>query len=319
MIFRRFTYLGSRGFPTTILSGIDIALWDLKGKALGRPIYDLLGGKMRDDVRLYANTWFGGCSTPDEFHRAAKRVIESGHDAVKLDPFLEMQPFHTMYQDGQISPDGEALGYDIVAAVRDAVGRNVELLIGAHGHYNVPVAVRLANRLYDESGIGWFEEPLPPEGIDGLRSVRQQVRAPLCVGERLFTRWDFLQLLHDGLTDYIVPDVTWVGGISEMKKIATLAEAYYVPISPHNAQGPGQILAGAHISMSVPNFYRLGHAVEVKAGYNRFLKEPIRFEGNVLKLNGKPGLGIDLIAAIVPTPTPATISISISWIVGPGF
>ena len=293
-MFRRYTYLGSRGFPTTVISGIDIALWDIKGKALGKPVYDLLGGKMRENVRLYANGWFGGCSTPEQYAAAAKRVVAKGHDAVKLDPFLEMAPFHTMYQDGQISAAGENLGCNIVKAIREAVGPDIEILIDAHGHYNVPVAVRLANRLYDESKIAWFEEPLPPEGIDGMISVRKQVRAPICVGERLFTRWDFLPYFHNGLTDYVMPDVTWTGGISELKKIATMAEAYYIPISPHNAQGPGQILAGAHVSMTVPNFYRLEHAVEFIPGYNEFLQEPLNFHDNKLDLPTKPGLGIDL-------------------------
>jgi galactonate dehydratase len=243
---------------------------------------------------MYANAWFGGCSTPEDYYEAAKRTVAEGHDAMKMDPFLEMQPYHTMYQDGQISAEGENLGCDITAAVRDAVGPDVEVLIDAHGHYNVKTAVRLANRLYDESKIDWFEEPLPPEGIEALRSVRQQMRAPICLGERLFTRWDYSQILHEGLTDFIMPDVTWTGGISELKKIATMAETYYIPISPHNAQGPGQILGGAHVSMSTPNFYRLEHALDFKAGYDHFLQEPLNWQGNKLILSDKPGLGIDL-------------------------
>ncbi|MEX0761166.1 MAG: mandelate racemase/muconate lactonizing enzyme family protein [Dehalococcoidia bacterium] len=293
-LYRRYSYLGSRGFPTTIISGIDIALWDIKGKTLGRPVYDLLGGKFRDSVRLYANGWFGGCSTPEQYAAAAKKVVDAGHDAVKLDPFLEMAPFHTMYVTGQISADGEQFGCDIVSAIRETVGPKVEILIDAHGHYNVPVAIRLANRLFDESNIGWFEEPLPPESFDALRSVREHTRAPICVGERLFTRFDFLPVFQQRLTDYIMPDVVWTGGISELKKIATMAEAYYIPISPHNAQGPGQILAGAHVSMTVPNFYRLEHATGFIPAYNYFLQEPLNFHGNELTLNGRPGLGIDL-------------------------
>ena len=293
-IFRKYNYIGSRGFPTTILSGVDIALWDIKGKALGRPVYDLLGGKIRDDIRLYANGWFGGCSTPEQYAAAAKRTVAEGHDALKFDPFLEMGPRHTDYIDGNISADGEDLGCDITKAVREAVGPKVEVLIDAHGHYNVPNAVRIANRLFDESQIGWFEEPLPPESFKALKSVREQTRAPICVGERLFTRWDFVPVFEDGLADYIMPDVTWTGGISELKKIATMAEAYYIPISPHNAQGPGQILAGAHTMMGVPNFYRLEHATGFKPAYDSVLQEPLQWEGNKLKLWDRPGLGVDL-------------------------
>lgn len=293
-LYRKYSYLGSRGFPTTILSGIDIALWDLKGKALGRPVYDLLGGKLRNDLRLYANGWFGGCTTPEQYADAARKTVEAGHDALKMDPFLEMAPAHTDYIDGQISADGEDLGCDITKAVREAVGPKVEVLIDAHGHYNVPTAVRLANRLFDESKIGWFEEPLPPESFKGLKSVREQTRAPICVGERLFTRFDFLPVLEDGLADYLMPDVTWTGGISELKKISTMAEAYYTPVSPHNAQGPGQILAGAHTAITVPNFYRLEHAISFKPAYDSFLQEPLQWEGNRLKLWDRPGLGVDL-------------------------
>ena len=124
--------------------------------------------------------------------------------------------------------------------------------------------------------------------------MREQVRAPLCVGERLFTRFEFVPIFEQRLADYVMPDVVWTGGISELKKIATLAEAYYVPISPHNAQGPGQILAGAHVSMTVPNFYRLEHAISCKAAYDSFLQSPLSWRGNVLELGDAPGLGVDL-------------------------
>ena len=152
-LYRRYTYMGSRGLPTSAISGIDIALWDIKGKALGKPIYDLLGGSFRDEVRLYANGYFAGCTTPEEYGEAAKRVKESGHEALKLDPFLEMRPYHTAYQTGQISQEGEQFGYDIVRATREAVGPNFDILIDAHGHYNVPVAIRIANNLYEQSRI----------------------------------------------------------------------------------------------------------------------------------------------------------------------
>ena len=293
-LYRRYTYLGSRGLPTTAISGVDIALWDIKGKALGKPIYELIGGKFRDEVRLYANGWFTDCETPDDYHAAAKKVVESGHEAMKLDPFLEMRPFHTHYQTGQISQDGEQLGYDIIAAVRDAVGPQTEILIDAHGHYNVPTAIRLANNLYEQSRIEWFEEPLPPEGFDGLATVRAHTQPNLCVGERLFTRWDFLPVFHRNLADYIMPDIVWTGGISEIRKIATMAEAYYIPISPHNAMGSLQIVAGAHVSMATVNFYRLEHSIASIPGYNAMLEEPINFYDQYIKVSGKPGLGVDV-------------------------
>jgi galactonate dehydratase len=292
-VFRKAAYLGPRGLPTAVASGIDIALWDIKGKATGRPIYDLLGGKLRDTIRLYANGWFTGCSTPAEYAAAAKRTVEGGHTALKCDPFLEMRPYHTGYVTGQISPEGEDLGVNIIAAMREAVGPSVEILIDAHGHYNVPTAVRLARRL-EPSRIGWFEEPTPPESIPALRSVREQVNVPLCVGERLYTRWDFLPILEQRLVDYIMPDVVWTGGISELMRIATLAEAYHVPVSPHNAMGPLQIVAGAHAMMTIPNFYRLEHSVSRIPSYQNCLDRPIEFVGDSLRLPDRPGLGFEL-------------------------
>lgn len=292
-LFRKTAYLGPRGLPSAVVSGIDIALWDLKGKALGRPVYDLLGGKVRPSVPLYANGWFMGCETPEQYAAAVRPVIADGHRAVKLDPFLEMRPFHTRFLAGQITAAGEQRGVDVVAAVRDAIGPDVELLIDAHGHYTVPTAVRLAMRL-EPYRIGWFEEPVPPESPQALKAVREQVSVPICVGERLYTRWDFVPIFEGGLADFVMPDVVWTGGISELVRIATMSEAYHVPISPHNAMGPLQIAAGAHVSMTVPNFYRLEHSVSFIPSYQACLREKLAFDGEQLRVSDRPGLGHNL-------------------------
>jgi galactonate dehydratase len=212
---------------------------------------------------------------------------------VKCDPFLEMNQYHTGYLSGQISPEGEDFGVNVIAAMREAVGPNIGILLDAHGHYNVPTAVRICRRL-EPYTIGWFEEPTPPESIQALKAVREQVSVPICVGERLYTRHDFLPLLEQRLTDYIMPDVVWTGGISELLRIATLAEAYHVPISPHDAMGPLQVLAGAHTMMTVPNLYRLEHNIANYGNYNTFLDHPLDFRGDRLFLSDRPGLGVDL-------------------------
>ena len=166
----------------------------------------------------------------------------------------------------------------------------------AHDLTSAPLLVRicvLANRLA-EYDITWFEEPCPPESYDALESVRNQVKAPICVGERLYTRYEFLPVLNRHLTDYIMPDVTWTGGISELKKIATLAETYYIPISPHDASGPVNLMAGAQVSITTPNFYKL-EARRVKLDfYNAFLEEPLKVEGDKLIVPETPGLGVRL-------------------------
>ena len=294
--YRRFSYLGARGFGTSLTAAFDTALWDIKGKVAGLPVYDLLGGRFREPVRLYCNVWFPGCATPEQYAAAAREnVIGRGHQACKLDPFLEMVPFHTMYQDGQISAAGEQLGYDIVAAVREAVGPQHEILIDAHGHYNVPTAIRLANNLFEQSNIAWFEEPVPPESYDALREVREHTAAPICVGERLFTRYDFIPVFRDRLADFIMPDVIWTGGISEARKIATMAESYYIPVAPHVVPGgPIELISAAHVVSSIPNFYRLEHSQAHIPTHGELLEEPYVIEDGHLHLSGKPGLGIEL-------------------------
>ena len=291
-LFRAFTYVGSRGAASAITSGIDIALWDIRGKALGLPVYKLLGGEVRERIELYTSP--PDPETPERAAADAKQIVASGHRALKLDPFLEgMIETFTAYMDGQISPQAEEKGIEIVAAIREAVGPQVEVLIDAHGLYNVPTAVRLANRLA-RYNIHWFEEPVPPESYHALEQVRDQVSVPICVGERLFTRFDFVPIFERNLADFVMPDVTWTGGISELKKIAVMAEAYYVPVSPHDAGGPINILAGAHVVMTVPNLYKLETGNYRLDGYNPMIDRPLDVREGHLYLSDRPGLGVEL-------------------------
>ena len=158
----------------------------------------------------------------------------------------------------------------------------------------MPTAIRLCRSLEEAGDIDWFEEPVPPESYDALAQVRDKVNAAISVGERAHTKWDFVQLLERRLTDYIMPDVTWTGGISEMKKIATLAEAYYVPISPHDAGGPINVLAGAHVMMTVPNFYKLETSRWDLSGYNELMHTRIDNSNGAIKLPRVPGIGIEM-------------------------
>ena len=284
-------YLGTRGMTTAVVSGIDIALWDIRGKALGLPIYQLLGGKVRDNIPLYTHPRRG--STIEESAQHARDAVAVGYTAMKTDPFFEeMGKYQAAYLHGQISPQGEQKGVDIIAAMRDAVGPEVEILIDAHGLYNVPTAIRLAQRLAPYN-ITWFEEPVPPESYHALKQVREQVPTRICVGERLHTRFEFIPIFENHLADFIMPDVTWTGGISELKKISTMAEAYYVPVSPHDASGPVNVMAGAHVMMTVPNFYRLETSLVGVERYDVFLKTPLDIREGVLHVSDRPGLGIE--------------------------
>ena len=157
----------------------------------------------------------------------------------------------------------------------------------------MPTAIRLANRLAPFN-ITWFEEPVPPESYHALRQVRDQVRTRICVGERLHTRFEFVPVLEQRLADFIMPDVTWTGGISELKKIATLAEAYYIPVSPHDASGPLNVLAGAHVMMTVPNFYKLETIRSRMTSYDVFIDTPLDTRDGHLHLPARPGLGVEM-------------------------
>lgn len=294
-VFRAFTYMGSRGAACEVLSALDIALWDIRGKVLGVPVYELLGGPVRSTISLYTHPDQSKFGTPEGVAEEIGRIIESGHTALKFDPFPHPagRTANDRYLDGQLSKADERQAVELTERVRAAAGPDTEILIDAHARFNVPTAVRLCRSLFEAAGIDWFEEPVPPESYHALRQVRDQVPAAISVGERLHTRWEFIPVLENRLADFVMPDVTWTGGISELKKIATLAEAYYVPISPHDASGPVNVVAGAHVMMTVPNFYRVEtHRFDL-SHYNGILTEPLDNSGGELKLSGKPGLGID--------------------------
>ena len=292
-IFRTYTYMGSRGAVTSVISGIDIALWDIRGKVAGRPVYDLLGGPVRDRISLYAHP--NGGTSIEEIARGAKAIADFGHTALKTDPFplTKKEGTYFGYLSGEVDAATENAGIEKVAAIREAVGPDVEILIDAHGRFDVPTAVRLATRLA-EYDIGWFEEPVPPESYAALKQVRSEVPVPICVGERLFTRFDFLPVLQEGLADYLMPDVTWTGGITELRKISSLAETFYIPVSPHDASGPVNVLAGAHAMMTVPNFYRLETMRADLGAYGAFIDHPLDIRDGCLHLSERPGLGIEL-------------------------
>jgi galactonate dehydratase len=291
-LFRAFTYVGTRGATTAMVSGIDIALWDLKAQTLGVPIYELLGGRVRETIPVY--THFLYANTVEQMVENAAGEVARGSRAIKTDPFMAAGGLSNVtYIDGQIERSVENTGVAMIAGIRDAVGPDIEVLIDAHALYNVPTAIRLANRLAPFA-ITWFEEPCPPESYDALEQVRAQVPTRISVGERLYTRFEFLPVLNRHLTDYVMPDVTWTGGISELKKIATLAEIFYIPISPHDASGPINVMAGAQVMMSVPNFYRLEARRINMDFYNAFLEEPLEVRNGALHVPRRPGLGVRL-------------------------
>ncbi len=291
-IFRGMTYVGTRGATSAAISGIDIALWDIRGKALNHPVYKLLGGAVRDKIALYCHP--PEPESPEHITESVKEIVASGHRAFKMDPMMHnLHVGNASFLDGEISAEAENAAMDIVAAAREAAGPDIEILIDAHGMYNVPTAIRLANQMA-EWDIFWFEEPVPAESWKALKQVKEQITPLVSVGERLHTRWEFVPIFENGLADYIMPDVTWTGGITELKKIATMAEAYYVPISPHDASGPINVMSGAQVMMTVPNFYKLETSRYDLSGYDVMIDHPLDIREGDLYVTERPGIGVNL-------------------------
>ncbi|MBS0643344.1 MAG: mandelate racemase/muconate lactonizing enzyme family protein [Proteobacteria bacterium] len=295
-VFRSFTYMGSRGATSQVVSGVDIALWDIRGKVLGLPIYELLGGRVRDEILLYTHPDQSRFTTRQGVEAEIRAILDSGHTALKFDPF----PHHGRawmnddYLDGGMSRRGEAEAAELTALIREICGPEIEILIDAHGRFNVPTAIRLCRRLEDAGQIDWFEEPVPVESYSALQQVREAVDAAITVGERLHTRWEFVPVFESRLADYVMPDVTWAGGITELKKISTMAEAYYIPVSPHDASGPINVVAGAQVMMTVPNFYWLETSRWDLGKYNEMIETPLDNAGGSLRLPQRPGLGLEM-------------------------
>lgn len=295
-VFRSFTYMGSRGAAVECVSAIDIALWDIRGKVLDQPIYELLGGPVRDEVMLYTHPDQSKFTTKEGVIAEIQDIVKSGHTALKFDPFPYQgdREQRDGYLDGSMTKQDEREAAELTALIRETAGPDIEVLIDAHGRFDVPTAIRLCRSLEEAGNIDWFEEPVPPESLNALKQVRDKVSAPISVGERAHTRWDFVPILENKLADYIMPDVTWTGGISELKKIATQCEAYYIPISPHDASGPINVVAGAQVMMTVPNFYKLETSRWDLSGYNSYIKTPLDNSNGSLKLSRAPGLGLEM-------------------------
>lgn len=224
------------------ISGIEIALWDIKGKAFNAPVWQLLGGQMRDRIWTYGR--FDG-ATPELAVEHALREVETGLTALKGDPFGHQGLF--------ISSEAERDAIAKVKAVREAVGDDVELLVEVHGRLSPSSAIRIGHAL-EEFRPYVYEEPVPPQNIDAMAKVAEAVNIPLATGERLYTKWGFVELLEKQIVALIQPDVCHAGGISELKKIAAMAEAYYVGFQPHNPYGPVNTMAAIQVDVCTTNF-----------------------------------------------------------------
>jgi len=282
---RRDSYWRDGPVLMSALSAVEMALWDIKGKVLGVPVYQLLGGKVRDTVPCYANGWVAGAKKPQEFAEKARAVVDMGFEYLKWDPF------GSSYM--HLGPQEFRAAMDCVRAVAEAVGDRALLLIEGHGRFTIQTAVRVGRAL-GEFNVEWFEEPIAPYDNDGLAQVKSRIDVPVAAGERLYGRWDFRDFLQGRCADVIQPDVSHAGGLMEMKKIAAMAECYDVPICPHNPSGPVANAATLQLAACVPNFYLLETMVR-DVPYRRAISdERVVLTNGCMQIGDRPGLGIDI-------------------------
>ncbi len=276
-----------RGGPVLMsaLSAVETALWDTLGKYLGVPIYQLLGGRANDKVRIYVNGWFSGAREPYEFAEKAKIAVGRGVTALKWDPFGKNYL--------EISNNELDKAMRCVSAVRQAVGNEVDLLIEGHGRFNIPTSIKIAKELEQFKPM-FFEEPVPPDNLDALKEVRDKSPVAISAGERLYTRWDYKRMFDLMAADYIQPDISHAGGIMELKKIAADAECRYIAFAPHNPSGPVANAATLQLAACCPNFSILEIMYSDVSYRKDITDEKLTYADGYITIPDKPGLGIEI-------------------------
>jgi galactonate dehydratase len=270
------------------ISALEIACLDIKGQALGVPIYELLGGKVRDKILAYANGWYTVERSPEEFHKAAKKVVEKGYKALKFDPF---GPGHY-----ELSREERIRSIGLVEAVRDSVGPELDILIEMHGRFTPAQAIRISREL-EPFDPAWIEEPVPPENLAALKKVADKVNIPVATGERIHSRYDIRELFELQAADILQIDVTHFGGLGEAKKVAGWAEAYYMMMAPHNVGGPIGTMANLHLVSTLTNFKIQEHFNDFADSWVKDIEQgmpEIDPVDGCFPIPTKPGLGITL-------------------------
>lgn len=290
--FRRRFFRESEGHAYhTTFSGIEQALWDLIGKTLGIPSYQLLGGKCRDKIRLYANVNRATVNrSPEGFARNAEKAVAEGFTAVKCAPFDGVSS--SDISKGTLTP-AIRLGIDRIRAIRGAIGHEIDLMVDCHSRFNSGLIIQTAKAL-DDLNLFWIEDPVPLTDLNEVAHVSQSTSMPIATGERLRTLTEFKRLLKKGRVDYILPDIKHVGGLLGLKKIATLAETTNVKVTPHNPSGPVATAASVQCMASVPNFGILEFAWGEVEWRSTLVEPHEQIIDGCIQVPTQPGLGISL-------------------------
>ena len=275
----------------TAISGVEIAMWDLIGKACGQPVYRLLGGRCRARQDAYANGWYGGCRTPEDFGRRAADVASRGYRALKFDPFA------TAWKSLDRAEEAHALA--VIDAVARGVGPKVGLMIEIHGRLGADDAIRFIRKLGGYN-IVWCEEPVAPESLDLLKEVKSASAHPIASGERLYTLVEFARLIGLRACDVVQMDVAHCGGLTQAKKIAAFAAAQDLGVAPHCSIGPVALAAALHFAISTPNMRLLESFSEFDVDWRDDLVGGWNLlEGGSFAVPEAPGLGLDLDLAAI--------------------
>ena len=267
------------------ISGIEHALWDIAGKHFNTPVYNLLGGKCRDKIRVYQSP---GGKTPEELAENALGLIEKyGYTAIKIGPQppeSDRMPINRLIRESAARME----------AVRKAVGEDIDIGVDPHAKIFEPVRAIMLARALEPYNPFFFEEPLRPENIDALAKVASHINIPIATGEMLYTKYQFRELIAKQAADMIQPDICCAGGILECRKIAALAEASYVSVALHNPMGPVATAVNVHFAASIPNFLILEYIPDDSPPRSDFVKEPLMVKDGYITLPTKPGLGVEL-------------------------
>ena len=280
-----------QGAVMSAISGIESALWDITGQMAGVPIWQLLGGKFRDSVRLYCDCHAGSEETAEAYAGKAKAVEGLGFSAIKFD--IDPLPSRRDRYNRAISNDDIAHYDEVVTAMRESLASNTDLAIDAHWAY-APVDILKVAHAFEDLNLLWLEDPIPAENAEAMARVTAATRTPICTGENLYTRFGFRELLQNQGADIISPDFAKAGGLLEGRRIADLADLYYVPVAPHNIGSPIETVASCHVCAAVPNFLALEFHHQENPVWNDLVQESPLIADGQIAVPDRPGLGVTL-------------------------
>ncbi|MBP6820024.1 MAG: mandelate racemase/muconate lactonizing enzyme family protein [Acidobacteria bacterium] len=287
-MYRFMYYNGMGGIVLAAISGIDMALYDIVGKKLGVPVYKMLGGQVHEKLRTYANGWTEDLAhTPEAYAAKTKELVSRGYTGCKLDPF-----FNTP-MNREVTQADLRLAASIVKAIREAGGPDYDIAIDVHGRWNTKSTLEIIRAL-EPHRLFFYEEAVPPENVAAMAEVQRNTQTPLATGERIFGRQGFRELLEKQSVRIIQPDLARTGGITETKKIASMADTYYIPVAPHNPNGPLCTLASMHVCFSIPNFLILEYFEKDEPIFQDLMPGGLKRDVQGVYPTTTPGLGANV-------------------------